>query len=88
MKSFNQVRFFNLFVQYSKYLSAAKNGVLASIIRVVFGWDLEHSRHGGGVRVDHVPDQLCDVLVDEDDVNVIALDEPLETLLNLAHCCV
>lgn len=70
------------------HLSTTQDGVFASVIRMIFGWDLKNGGHRGRVSVDDVSDQLCYVLIDEDDVDVIPLDEPLETFLNLTHCCV
>lgn len=52
---------------------------------MVLGGDLQHRRNGRGVRVNDVTDQLGQVLVDQDDVDVVALDEPLEAVLQLAH---
>lgn len=67
------------------YLGTAQNGILGGVVGMVLGRDLEHRGKGSGVRVDDVTDQLGQVLVDQDDVNVIPLDEPLEAVLQLAH---
>jgi len=37
------------------------------------------------VRVNHMSNHLCNVLIDEYDVDVIPFDEPLERFFNLAH---
>lgn len=66
-------------------LGTAQNGVLGRVVRVVLGGDLQHRGNGSGVRVDNVTDQLGQVLVDQDDVDVVALNEPLEAVLQLAH---
>lgn len=67
------------------YLGTSQNRVLGGIVGMVLGGDLQHRRNGSGVRVNDVTDQLGQVLVDQDDVDVVALDEPLEAVLQLAH---
>lgn len=69
-------------------LGTTQDGVLASIIRMILGWDLKYCRHWSGVTVNHMSDHLGDVLVDQDDVNVITLHKSSEAFLNLAHWCV
>lgn len=69
-------------------LSTTEDGVLASIIGVVLRGDLEHGRHGHDVAVDGVPDELRHILVDQDDVDVIALDEAPEAFFDFADWCV
>lgn len=51
---------------------------------MVLGWDFQHGWHGLCVAVDHVSDQLGDVLVDEDDVHIVAFDEALEAVFDFA----
>lgn len=67
------------------HLGTTQDRVLGSVIRMILGGDLQNSGNGSGVRVNHVTDQLSQVLVDQDDVDVIPLDEPLEAVLQLAH---
>lgn len=69
-------------------LSTSQDRVLSGIVRVVFGWDLQNCWNGGGVRVDHVTDELSIVLIDENDVDVVALQETLEAVFQLADWCV
>lgn len=38
--------------------------------------------------VNHMSDQLSHILVDQDDVNVVAFDEPLEAVFDLADCSI
>lgn len=51
---------------------------------MVFGWDLQHSWDGRCVGIDHVTDELCVVLIDQDDVDVVAFQEALEAIFQLA----
>lgn len=51
---------------------------------MVLGGDLQHGRRRRSVRIDHVTDHFRVVLVDQDDVDVVALDETLEAILDLA----
>lgn len=51
---------------------------------MVLGRDLEHCWDGGSVAVNHMTDQLSYILVDQDNVNVVTLDEPLEAVFDLA----
>lgn len=67
------------------YLSATQNRIFAGVIRMVLRRNLKYSWHGGSVWVNDVPDKLGYILVDQDDVDVVALHEPLETVLDLAH---
>lgn len=69
-------------------LGASQNRVLGGVVRVVFGWDLQNGWDRGGVRVNHVTDELSIVLIDENDVDVVALQETLEAVFQLADWCV
>lgn len=51
---------------------------------MIFGWNLQYGRQRRSVRIDHVTNQLGVVLIDENDVDVIALQETLKAILNLA----
>lgn len=51
---------------------------------MILGRDLQHGRRRRRVRVNHVTNHLGVVLVDQDDVDVVALQETLEAVLNLA----
>lgn len=86
-KGDNSIYNINIYYLYTN-LCTSQYRILAGIIRMVFGRDLEYSWHGRVVRVNHVTNEFCHILVDQDDVNVIASQEPLETLLDLAHWCV
>lgn len=69
-------------------LSTSQDRVLGGVVRVVFGWDLQNCWDRCGVRVNHVTDELSIVLVDKNDVDVIALQETLEAVFQLADWCV
>lgn len=56
-------------------LGAAQNGVLGRVVRMLFGWDLQHGWDRLHVGVDGVTDHLCDELVDQDDADVITSQE-------------
>lgn len=47
--------------------------------------DLQDGGNWRRVSIDNVSDQLGQVLVDQNDVDVVALDEPLETVLDFTH---
>ena len=47
--------------------------------------NLKDRRNRESVSVDGVPDQLGNVLINEDDVDVVALDELLEAILDVGH---
>lgn len=53
----------------------AQDGVLGSVVGVLFGWDLQHGGDGALVGVQRVPHHLCDVLVDEDNADVIPVEK-------------
>lgn len=61
---------------------------------MVLGRNLQHGRQRRGVRIDHVTNQLGVVLINQNDVDVIALQETLEAVLDLTDrriwvsCCV
>lgn len=55
---------------------------------MVLGGYLEHSRDRRVVPINHMSDQLSNVLIDQDDVNVITLDETLEAIFDLTDWCV
>lgn len=69
-------------------LSTSQDRVLRGVVRVVFGWDLQNCWDGGGVRVNHVTDEFSVVLIDKNDVDVVALQETLEAVFQLADWCV
>lgn len=69
-------------------LSTSQDRVLGGVVRVVFGWDLQNCWDGGGVRINHMTDEFSIVLVDKNDVDVIALQETLEAVFQLADWCV
>lgn len=48
---------------------------------MILGRDLQHSGQGRSVRINDVTDHLGQVLVNQDDVDVVALDETLEAIL-------
>ena len=52
---------------------------------MVLGRDLQDGRGRSGVTVDGVADQFGHILVDEDDVDVVALDELLEAVLDVGY---
>jgi len=66
-------------------LSSAKDGVLVGVVGGVFARDLQDGGDRGAVGVNQVPDHLGDVLVDKDDVDVVALDEHLQSVLNVGN---
>lgn len=69
-------------------LGTSQDRVLSSVIRVVFGWNLQNGWDWSGVRVNHVTDEFSVVLVDKDDVDVVALQETLEAVFQLADWCI
>uniref|UniRef100_A0A146LLF3 Uncharacterized protein n=1 Tax=Lygus hesperus TaxID=30085 RepID=A0A146LLF3_LYGHE len=52
---------------------------------MVFGRDFQNSRDGARVGINAVPDQLSNILVNENDVNVISFDEPFEGVLDFSN---
>ena len=64
-------------------LGPPQNGILARVVRVILRRDLENGGHGCRVTVDRVSDQLGHVLVDEDDVDIVATDEALQRVFDV-----
>lgn len=64
---------------------AAQHRVLGGVVGVLLGGDLQHGRQRARVRLDDVPDQLGDALVDQDDADVLPAQEAPEGLLDLGH---
>lgn len=52
-------------------LGPAQDGVLGSVVWVLFGRDLQNGWNGALVGIKRMPYHLCNVLVDEDDADVI-----------------
>lgn len=69
-------------------LSTTQDGVLASIIWMIFRRNLKNSRYWRSVCINHMSDQFCHILVDQNDVDIISLHETLETVLNFTYWCI
>lgn len=67
---------------FSSYPSTTKDRILAGIVRMILGRDLEHGWQRWSVRVNHMTNQFGVVLVDQNDVDIVTLQETLETILD------
>lgn len=56
-------------------LGAAQDGVLGRVVRMLFGWDLQHGRDRLHVGIDGVTDHLSDELVNQDNADVVTCQE-------------
>lgn len=67
------------------YLRTSKNRVFRCIVRMILGWNFQHSRNRSCVRINYMPNQLCVVLIDQDNVDIIPFQETFETILDFTH---
>lgn len=65
-------------------LGAAQNRIFRRIVRMILRRDLKNRWDWRCVRVDDVTNEFSVVLVDQDDVDVVAFQESLEAIFNFA----
>ena len=74
----------NQIVARKHSLGASEDRILCCVVRVILWRDLEHSWDWGSVRIDNVTNKFSVVLVDQNDIDVIAFQETLEAILKFA----
>jgi len=63
------------------------DGVLLRVVRVLLARHLEDGGRGALERLERRADHVGDILVNDDDGNVVALGEAVESLFNLGRRC-
>lgn len=71
-----------------KYLGTSQNWIFGCIVWMVLWWNLQNSWQWWCMCIDHMTNQFSVTLIYQNNINVIAFDETLETLFNLANWCV
>lgn len=63
---------------------APENRILGGIVGMIFRRYLQHRRNRNDVGVEGRPNQFGDVLIDEDDGDIFAVEETFEALVDFA----
>ena len=74
----------NQVIGWEHSLGTSQDGIFSCVIRVILWRDLENSWDWGSMRVDDVTNKFSVVLVDQNDIDVIALQESLEAIFKFA----
>lgn len=75
----------NKIISAEHALGATEDGILGGVIWMILRWDLKNSWERSSVRIDDVTDELGNVLIDKDDVDIVAFQEALEAIFDFAN---